>query len=135
MFNCSPYIGCARNASIHFPDLLRFTLVWFVMDIPEIDRDKNLPCMHRHLFEHTSPEVHHKYETGPWTIRVEDYTFRNDFATFFIENIVPLDTYILLRHIGNFTFKALMFDKDEISLNFWASPSGSCNTSSSQACL
>ncbi|CAH9117424.1 unnamed protein product, partial [Cuscuta europaea] len=113
--------ACPMTTTIHYPDVLQFSLVWCLLDIQDFDEARIPPCMHRQLFKHTKSEAVLPYGTGSWTLPVEAYIFKEEFANFLVENEIPFGTYVLLRHIGNFTFDLLMFDTEGFSRNLGAS--------------
>ncbi|CAH9114206.1 unnamed protein product [Cuscuta epithymum] len=44
---------CPQTHDVHYPDVLQFAIVWFLITIPDIEIVKIPPCMHMHLLEHT----------------------------------------------------------------------------------
>ncbi|CAH9071294.1 unnamed protein product, partial [Cuscuta europaea] len=93
-----------QASTIHFPDVLQFSLVWCLLDIPDIDTAIIPPCMYRHLFEHTKQQAVLRYGATSTTTHVEAYTFKDEFTHFMVENDIPSGTHMLLRHTGNFMF-------------------------------
>ncbi|CAH9081581.1 unnamed protein product [Cuscuta epithymum] len=108
---------------------MQFTIVWFLFKATDLEFAKIPVCMHRHLFEHAKLYARLIYGAATWTVKVEDFSFTDGFPEFLIENNVECGTYMLLRHIGNFTFQVLMFDDLGFSLNLAGPPSGSSITS------
>ncbi|CAH9083985.1 unnamed protein product [Cuscuta epithymum] len=84
--------------------------------------------MHMHLFEHICPYARLLYGTTSWNVKVDDCSFSEGFVELFIQNNIEFGAYALLRHVGNFTFEVLMFDRQGFSLNLAGKPTGVSNT-------
>ncbi|CAH9111705.1 unnamed protein product [Cuscuta epithymum] len=106
---------------------MQYTVVWFKLDIPDIEVAEIPECMRRHLFEHTSQYARLLYGATSWTVKVDNYCFTDGFVELFIENDIEYGSYALLRHVGNFTFEVYMFDKQGYSLNLAGTPVGCSN--------
>ncbi|CAH9087955.1 unnamed protein product [Cuscuta epithymum] len=112
-----PLTACPNSSTIHCPDVFGSSLVWCMLDMQDFERVKIPPCMHRHLFEHTKSEAILRYSNTAWPVTVRGYTFDHEFTNFLVENDIPFDTFVLLRHIGNFIFDVLLFNTDGYSRN------------------
>ncbi|CAH9143882.1 unnamed protein product [Cuscuta epithymum] len=117
--------ACPRTGLVHFPDVLQFTVVWFLLQATEFEFARIPECMHRHLFEHAKGYARLVYGGACWPVKVDDFCFSSGFTEFLSENDVAFGTHMLLRHIGDFTFEVLMFDDLGFSIDRAAPPSGS----------
>ncbi|CAH9103288.1 unnamed protein product, partial [Cuscuta epithymum] len=114
--------GCPKSLTVHFPDVLQFTLAWFLIDIKEPHIAKIPSCMQRHLFEHTKSEALLVHGLGQWNVIFENFSFCDGFDQFIIDNNILLGGYALFRHIGNFTFEAFVYDENGFSVKPSYSP-------------
>ncbi|CAH9144235.1 unnamed protein product [Cuscuta epithymum] len=119
--------ACPNSTTIHSLDVFGSSLVWCMLDMEHFERVKIPPCMHRHLFEHTKSEAILRYGNTAWPVAVRGYTFDHEFTNFLVENDIPFDGFVLLRHIGNFIFDVLLFDTDGHSRNLGEPPNANLN--------
>ncbi|CAH9098897.1 unnamed protein product [Cuscuta epithymum] len=114
--------ACPRTDSIHYPDVLQFAVVWFLLAVTDIELCKIPPCMRRHLFEHTHQYGNFLHGPKSWIVKVENFAFTSGFVEFIMDNNVPFGSHLLLRHVGNFAFEVLTFDMEGFSLNLAGNP-------------